>query len=34
MKIFAYNLAMHLLSKFSPNGDLMVYMIKIGIEYV
>lgn len=31
MKIFAYYLAMHLLSKLLPAGDLIVYMIKNGI---
>lgn len=28
MKIFAYHLAMHFLSKLLPARDLMVYMIK------
>lgn len=32
MEIFAYNLAMHLLNKFLPAGDLMAYMIKNGIH--
>lgn len=28
MRIFAYNLVMHLSNKLLPAGDLMVYMIK------
>lgn len=32
MQIFAYNLAMHLLNKALPAGDLRVYMITNGIH--